>query len=59
MVLVLKTFAKREMCWRCTICKTPENAWPWVKTSHPLPQKEAWHWSNQTMMVTKTFGRFG
>ena len=27
MVLVLKTFAKREMCWSCTICKTPENVW--------------------------------
>ena len=27
MVLVLKTFAKREMCWSYTICKTPENVW--------------------------------
>ena len=53
MVLVLKTFAKREMCWSCTICKTPDNVWPLVKTNHPPPQKEAWHWSNQTIMVQK------
>ena len=70
MVLVLKTFAKREcvgvipfakhkktcekeMCQSYTICKTPDNVWPLVKTNHPPAQKEAWHWSNQTIMVKK------
>ena len=50
---------EKEMRQSYTICKTPDNAWPWVKTNHPPPQKEAWHWSSQTIMVTKTFGRFG
>ena len=42
------------MCQSYTICKTPDNVWPLVKTNHPPAQKEAWHWSNQTIMVTKT-----
>ena len=41
------------MCQSYTICKTPDNVWPLVKTNHPPPQKEAWHWSNQTIMVKK------
>ena len=27
------------MCQSYTICKTPDNVWPWVKTNHPPPQK--------------------
>ena len=45
---------EKEMCQSYTICKTPDNVWPLVKTNHPPAQKEAWHWSNQTIMVTKT-----
>ena len=44
---------EKEMCQSYTICKTPDNVWPLVKTNHPPPQKEAWHCSNQTIMVKK------
>ena len=30
---------EKEMCQSYTICKTPDNVWPWVKTNHPPPQK--------------------
>ena len=34
---------EKEMCQSYTICKTPDNVWPLVKTNHPPAQKEAWH----------------
>ena len=44
----------RKKCVRVVpVCKTPDNVWLWVKTNHPPPQKEAWHWSNQTIIIQK------
>ena len=57
MVLDMKTFPKREVGQSCTICKTPDDEWAWVKTNHLAPQEEAWHWLTKQMV--QNFGRFG
>ena len=50
---------EKEMCQSYTICKTPDNVWPWVKANHPPPQKGSLALVKPDYNGNKNYDRFG